>query len=92
MRYYETIYIVDPNLENTILQKTMTEIGQELEKTKAGVESTLKSKESKLNNIKEVVIENIKTNLNLVKIFISKYFIRKFCNKKIIRIKVFNWC
>ena len=33
MRYYETIYIVDPNLENTILEKTMTEIGQELEKT-----------------------------------------------------------
>ena len=37
MRYYETIYIVDPNLENTILQKTMTEIGQELEKTKAKI-------------------------------------------------------
>ena len=37
MRYYETIYIVDPNLENTILEKTMTEIGQELVKTKAKI-------------------------------------------------------
>ena len=37
MRYYETIYIVDPNLDNTILEKTMTEIGQELEKTKAQI-------------------------------------------------------
>ena len=37
MRYYETIYIVDPNLENTILEKTMTEVGQELEKTKAKI-------------------------------------------------------
>ena len=37
MRYYETIYIVDPNLENTILEKTMTEIGQELEKAKAKI-------------------------------------------------------
>ena len=37
MRYYETIYIVDPNLESTILEKTMTEIGQELEKTKAKI-------------------------------------------------------
>jgi len=37
MRYYETIYIVDPNLENTILEKTMIEIGQELEKTKAKI-------------------------------------------------------
>ena len=37
MRYYETIYIVDPNLENTILEKTMNEIGQELEKTKAKI-------------------------------------------------------
>ena len=37
MRYYETIYIVDPNLENTILEKTMYEIGQELEKTKAKI-------------------------------------------------------
>ena len=37
MRYYETIYIVDPNLENTILEKTMYEIGKELEKTKAKI-------------------------------------------------------
>tara|TARA_A100001011_G_scaffold209729_1_gene217994 strand:+ start:43 stop:477 length:435 start_codon:yes stop_codon:yes gene_type:complete len=37
MRYYETIYIVDPNLEKTILERTMTEIGQELEKTKAKI-------------------------------------------------------
>ena len=37
MRYYETIYIVDPNLENTILEKTMTEIGVELQKTKAKI-------------------------------------------------------
>ena len=37
MRYYETIYIVDPNLENTILEKTMTEIGEELQKTKARI-------------------------------------------------------
>ena len=37
MRYYETIYIVDPNLENIILEKTMTEIGRELEKTKAKI-------------------------------------------------------
>ena len=33
MRYYETIYIVDPNLENSVLEKTMNQIGQELEKT-----------------------------------------------------------
>ncbi len=37
MRYYETIYIVDPNLENTILEKTMNEIGEELQKTKAKI-------------------------------------------------------
>ena len=37
MRYYETIYIIDPNLENTILEKTMTEIGEELQKTKAKI-------------------------------------------------------
>ena len=37
MRYYETIYIVDPNLENTVLEKTMTEIGNELKKTKAKI-------------------------------------------------------
>jgi ribosomal protein S6 len=33
MRYYETIYIVDPNLENLVLDKTMDEISKELEKT-----------------------------------------------------------
>ena len=37
MRYYETIYIVDPNMENTVLEKTMTEIGKELQKTKAKI-------------------------------------------------------
>ena len=37
MRYYETIYIVDPNLENSLLEKTMNQIGQELEKTKAKI-------------------------------------------------------
>ena len=35
MRYYETIYIVDPNLENSVLERTMNQIGQELEKAKA---------------------------------------------------------
>ncbi len=35
MRYYETLYIVNPNLENDALDKTMGEIGQELEKTKS---------------------------------------------------------
>ena len=37
MRYYETIYILDPNLENSVLEKTMNQIGQELEKTKAKI-------------------------------------------------------
>ena len=37
MRYYETIYIVDPNLENSVVEKTMNQIGQELEKTKAKI-------------------------------------------------------
>ena len=31
MRYYETIYIVNPNLENDVLDKTMIEIGKELD-------------------------------------------------------------
>ena len=35
MRYYETIYIVNPNLENDVLDKIMVEIGKELEKTKS---------------------------------------------------------
>jgi len=33
MRYYETLYIVNPNLENEALDKTMGEIRSELEKT-----------------------------------------------------------
>ena len=37
MRYYETIYIVDPNLESSVLEKTMNQVGQELEKTKAKI-------------------------------------------------------
>jgi small subunit ribosomal protein S6 len=35
MRYYETLYIVNPNLEEDGLSKTMGEIGIELEKTKS---------------------------------------------------------
>ena len=35
MRYYETVYIVNPNLEEDDLSKTMGEIGIELEKTKS---------------------------------------------------------
>ena len=35
MRYYETIYIVNPNLDNEVLDKTMLEIGKELDKTKS---------------------------------------------------------
>jgi len=34
MSFYETLYIVDPNLENKVLEKTIDEIGKELEKTK----------------------------------------------------------
>ena len=37
MRYYETLYIVDSNLDSKILEKTMTEIEQELSKTKSKV-------------------------------------------------------
>ena len=37
MRYYETLYIVDPNLDSKILEKTMIEIEQELSKTKSKV-------------------------------------------------------
>ena len=33
MRYYETIYIVDPNLDNNVLGKIMDEISKELKKT-----------------------------------------------------------
>jgi len=35
MRYYETLYIVNPNLENEALDITMGEIGTELKKTKS---------------------------------------------------------
>ena len=37
MSFYETLYIVDPNLENKSLEKTMNEIGKELEKTNSKV-------------------------------------------------------
>ena len=37
MAFYETLYIVDPNLENKSLEKTMNEIGKELEKTKSKI-------------------------------------------------------
>ena len=37
MSFYETLYIVDPNLENKSLEKTMDEIGNELEKTKSKI-------------------------------------------------------
>jgi small subunit ribosomal protein S6 len=37
MSFYETLYIVDPNLENKSLEKTMSEIGKQLEKTKSKI-------------------------------------------------------
>ena len=37
MSFYETLYIVDPNLDNKSLEKTMIEIGKELEKTKSKI-------------------------------------------------------
>ena len=37
MLFYETLYIVDPNLENKSLEKTMNEIGKELEKTNSKI-------------------------------------------------------
>ena len=37
MSFYETLYIVDPNLENKSLEKTMHQIGRELEKTKSKI-------------------------------------------------------
>ena len=37
MAFYETLYIVDPNLENQALEKTMDSIGKELEKTKSKI-------------------------------------------------------
>ena len=37
MSFYETLYIVDPNLENKALEKTMDSIGKELETTKSKI-------------------------------------------------------
>ena len=37
MRYYETIYIVNPNLDNNTLSKIIVETGEELAKTKSKV-------------------------------------------------------
>ena len=37
MSFYETLYIVDPNLENKSLENTMNEIGKELEKTNSKI-------------------------------------------------------
>ena len=37
MSFYETLYIIDPNLENKSLEKTMNEIGKELEKTNSKI-------------------------------------------------------
>ena len=37
MRFYETLYIVDANLENKALEKEMGDIGKELEKTKSKI-------------------------------------------------------
>ena len=37
MSFYETLYIVDPNLENNALEKIMDDIGKELVKTKSKI-------------------------------------------------------
>ncbi|MFL3008715.1 MAG: 30S ribosomal protein S6 [Candidatus Neomarinimicrobiota bacterium] len=37
MRYYETIYIVNPNLDNSTLSNILVEIAKELAKTKSKV-------------------------------------------------------
>ena len=37
MRFYETLYIVDSNLENKVLEKAMADIGSELNKTNAKI-------------------------------------------------------
>ena len=37
MRFYETLYIVDANLENKVLEKEMDDVGKELEKTKSKI-------------------------------------------------------
>ena len=37
MQFYETLYIVDSNLENKSLEKTMKDIGKKLEETKSKI-------------------------------------------------------
>ena len=37
MRFYETLYIVDSNLENKVLEKAIADIGNELNKTNAKI-------------------------------------------------------
>ena len=37
MKFYETLYIVDANLENKALEKEMGDVGKELEKTKSKI-------------------------------------------------------
>ena len=37
MRFYETLYIVDSNLENKVLEKEMADTGNELNKTNAKI-------------------------------------------------------
>ena len=37
MRFYETLYIVDANLENKVLEKEMDDVGKELAKTKSKI-------------------------------------------------------
>ena len=37
MKFYETLYIVDANLENKVLEKEMDNVGKELEKTKSKI-------------------------------------------------------
>jgi len=37
MRFYETLYIVDANIENKSLEKEMDDVGKELAKTKSKI-------------------------------------------------------
>ena len=37
MRFYETLYIVDANLENKALEKAMEDVGKEIEATKSKI-------------------------------------------------------
>ena len=37
MKFYETLYIVDANLENKVLEKEMDDVGKELAKTKSKI-------------------------------------------------------